>query len=133
MKEVELIRVSKTDKAIYGILIVTDGNIVDYVCKTIENAAKSFPAGKYPIKLEFSPRFKTMLWELCGISERSEIKIHAANYYQELDGCIGVGQSHQDIDGDGDIDISISKAALNEFMIAMIQEKASFITVREIA
>lgn len=132
MKTVRLIRTSKNDVAIYGILLVKDGNVVDFVCKTIERLDKSFPVGTYPLVFEYSERFKVNLWELKDIAGRGEIKIHSANYWNQLEGCIGLGKVHQDINHDGVIDVAQSKIALDEFMISMIKQKESTITVTEV-
>ena len=129
MRKIVVIRTSESKEAIYGTLIVIDGQDVLYHCKTIENKAKSFPAGRYPIRLEYSPRFRRDLWELYGIAGRSEIKIHVANYWNQLEGCIGVGRRHQDINHDGVIDLAQSTTALNEFHAAMGEARESEIIV----
>ena len=132
MKEVILARTSKNSVAIYGVLKVVEGDSVLYVCRTIENAVKSFPDGSYDLKLEYSPRFKTDLWELYGIPGRAEIKIHVANFYEQLDGCIGVGRVHQELSGDAIIDLGQSKVALADFMTTMSGQKTSKITVQSL-
>ncbi len=119
MKKVILTRTSQNEFAIYGVLMVVDGDMVEYVCRTIENRSKSFPEGTYPLVLEYSPRFKTKLWELKDIFGRGEIKIHVANYYTQLDGCIAVGRIHQQINDDGVMDLAQSKVALEDFMVTM--------------
>lgn len=131
MKNVTLVRTAHNEVAIYGILTITEGDSVEFVCLTIENKAKSFPVGKYPLKLEYSPRFKTDLWELYGIQGRGEIKIHVANYWNQLDGCIGVGRISQDLNQDAILDIGQSKVALEDFMVTMGDQKESEITVLE--
>lgn len=132
MKKVVLTRTSKNEKAIYGILMIVEGDSVDFVCRTIENKVRAFPAGIYPLKLEYSPRFKQDLWELYGIEGRSEIKIHVANYYNQLDGCIGVGRVHQDLNDDAIVDLGQSRVALEDFMVTMQDQKESWITVVEV-
>ena len=77
------------------------------------------PSGTFTLKLEWSPKFKTKLWELYGVPNRRECKFHAANYWQELNGCIAPGVSQKDINSDGFIDNFRSKIALNEFHRAM--------------
>lgn len=131
MKNVTLVRTAKNDVAIYGILTITEGDSVEFVCLTIENKAKSFPAGKYQLKLEYSPRFKTDLWELYGIEGRGEIKIHVANFWNQLDGCIGVGRISQDLNQDAILDLSQSKIALEDFKATMDTQKEAEITVIE--
>ena len=131
MKKVILTRTSVNEKAVYGILMVVEGDSVDFVCRTIENKAKSFPIGTYPLKLEYSPRFKTYLWELYEIKGRGEIKIHVANFYEQLDGCIGVGRVHQELNDDAIMDLGQSKIALEDFMVTMQEQHTSWITVIE--
>ncbi len=131
MKNVTLVRTAKNDVAIYGILTITEGDNVIFVCLTIENKDKSFPVGKYPLKLEYSPRFKAHLWELYGIQGRGEIKIHVANFWHQLDGCIGVGRISQDLNQDAILDLSQSKIALEDFMVTMQDQKTAEITVLE--
>lgn len=131
MKNVTLVRTSRNDVAIYGILMIVEGDSVDFVCRTIENASKSFPAGVYPIKLEYSPRFQRDLWELKSVKGRSEIKIHQVNYWDDLDGCLGVGKIHQDINHDGVMDVAQSKVCLEDFLVTMQDQKEAEITVLE--
>jgi hypothetical protein len=119
-KKVILIRTTENEQAIYGLLLVVDNGRMTFECKTIENKVKSFPPGTYPIKYEWSPRFKQHLWELYKIPGRSEIKIHVANYYKDLEGCIALGLNHQDLNGDGINDLVSSTKAVDRFRIEMI-------------
>lgn len=73
------------------------------------------PKGKYKIVLEYSPRFKTNLWELKNVPNRSECKFHSANYWYQLNGCIALGQSLYDIDKDGYHDVTSSKSTMARF------------------
>ena len=132
-KEVILLRISSNDKAVYGIMLVLTDNRMTFECRTIENKSKIFPPGTYPIKNEWSPQFKKKLWELYKVPGRAEIKIHAANYYKQLDGCIGVGLNHQDIDKDGVDDVISSNSALDKFRIEMIGIEDSTIKVIDLA
>lgn len=129
MRDVILIRTGQSEKSIYGIISVRDGNQIVATWKTIERKEKSFPDGTYDLKFEHSPRFNTSLWELYGIHGRAEIKIHAANYYYQLDGCIGIGGNFVNIDGDDEIDVSESKKALSEFNLSLIKQKESTIKI----
>jgi hypothetical protein len=73
------------------------------------------PEGQYPVVLEYSPKFESKLWELYQVPNRSEVKIHAANYTHEIEGCIALGLSHKDINKDGIMDVVSSKKAMNNF------------------
>lgn len=131
MKKVILTRTSKNEVAIYGLLMVVQDDSVEFVGRTIENLSKSFPAGVYPLKLEYSPRFKRDLWELKDVKGRAEIKIHQVNYWNDLDGCLGLGKVHQDINHDGIMDVAQSKVCLEDFTVTMQDQTESEITVIE--
>jgi hypothetical protein len=47
------------------------------------------------------------------VPNRSGIRIHAANYSRQLEGCIALGMDQADIDGDGTMDIVQSKKAIS--------------------
>lgn len=131
MKRIILTRTSKTDKVITGTLSVVADGITTFVGRAIERTAVSFPPGTYRVVREYSPKFGAMLWELKGVAGRSEIKIHVANYANQLDGCIGLGTAHQDIDGDGVTDLAESRKALSKFHYAMNRDIEATITVVE--
>lgn len=114
-KEVLLFRVSRGAGAVYGVVLVTLGHQILAVFRTIENLALLFPDGNYDLVFEHSPKFGRMLWEIYGVPGRSECKFHVANYPEQLEGCVGVGLAHQDVDGDGDIDVANSARALDDF------------------
>ena len=55
--------------------------------RTLENEEKTFPPGKYKLRFEYSPKFKTHLWEFCGIKGRTEIKFHTGSRPEHSRGC----------------------------------------------
>lgn len=116
-------------------------NIPVFQCKTLELPWKEnqrnvscIPAGTYPMKYENSPRFGRMLWELYDTPNRSEIKIHAANYVEQLNGCIALGRSAMDINGDGNVDITSSKDTMRQFHSALdpYQDQVVSITICDV-
>ena len=124
-------------KEYLGTLIVfdEDGNLL-YDCKTLELSWKEnrtsiscIPGGIYQLVLEYSSAFRRYLWEIKGVPYRSECKIHAANYHEQIEGCIAVGFYHKDIDSDGIIDIAESRNALKDFHLAMGNETKSIIEI----
>jgi hypothetical protein len=87
------------------------------------------PTGRYRIVLEFSPAFGMHLWELKDVPNRSEVKIHVANYTRQLRGCIAPGMDLRDIDADGITDTRNSRAALDGIEEAMGNATESYITI----
>ena len=49
------------------------------------------PDGFYNVLKTYSPKFKTMLYEVRGVRGRAGIRIHPANYSSQLNGCIALG------------------------------------------
>ena len=97
------------------------------VCKTLElpwlnnhPQTSCVPAGTYAVEREYSPHFDRDLWELKGVPDRSECKIHPANRPEELRGCIAPGMAYADFDGVAGPDgVASSKAALAVFDAAL--------------
>mgnify|MGYP001580894019 CR=1 FL=1 len=52
------------------------------------------PAGSYEVVKTFSGHFKRMMPLLVDVPNRSEIRIHPANWVTQLEGCIAVGVQH---------------------------------------
>lgn len=73
------------------------------------------PSGIYKLKLEYSNRFKTDLWELKGVPNRSECKFHSANYWHQLNGCISLGNNYRDVNKDGYRDVMNSVKTMQTF------------------
>lgn len=88
-----------------------------------ERGTSCIPIGTYDLVLEYSPRFKTDLWEVKGVPNRSECKFHAANYFWQLNGCIALGSNRKRIDGDLVMDVTNSRNTLKEFHLALEGEK----------
>ena len=113
-----------------------DREIPLYECVSLElpwrnNAPRisCVPAGTYTLRLEYSPSFKTDLYELKGVPGRSEVKIHIANYVSELRGCIAPGLKWADLNKDGIIDAANSRDAFAGFMRAMGDALRARITI----
>jgi len=128
----------KDDYTLSNTYIKHEDGKVDYVGVSIErgwkdnqNMISCVPAGTYPLKLEYSPRFKKDLWELYDVPGRAECKFHAANYARQLNGCIALGAKFKDIDGDGDIDVTSSKLTMAKFHKLMGDEKIAEVIITD--
>lgn len=131
-KVVVLLRCKYSLKQILGNLFVIEGTKILFQCKTLELAYRgnkknisAVIAGIFPLVLEWSPKFKKMLWELKDVPGRSEAKFHVANFVHQLNGCIALGYHYKDIDGDGRVDIMSSSKALSGFHGALFGETKS--------
>lgn len=127
MRKVIVIRDKVGKKSSHGVCLVMDEkqNIL-FSSQSLElgwlnnqRNISCIPAGKYELKLEWSPRFQKDLWEIYGVPNRSECKFHAANYVSQLNGCIALGRTRGDINADGILDVTSSRATMRKFHNAM--------------
>jgi len=137
MKNVVIDRRNYLPSRTLGWLSVWEGPVRLFRCACLElpwlnnEAQKScVPAGEYPLILEYSPSFKTDLWELKLVPGRSECKIHAANFPHELRGCIAPGMVHADLDRDGKMDLASSRKARLLFHEAMGKDKQAQLVIK---
>jgi hypothetical protein len=137
MKKVQLQRLWMDKNQSTGVLsVLNDKGQPIFACLTIERGDRNnqrnvsnVPAGTYPLVKEFSPRFKSDLWELKEVPNRSECKIHPSNYWDQLNGCIAPGLRLKDLDKDGYYDVTSSKNTLNDFHKVIEDLKVTSITI----
>ena len=123
MKTIIITRYQEERKQTLGSLIVKDcDNEVIFECFTLElpdrgneNEISRIPAGDYLAVKHESPKFGDTMW-LQDVPNRSEILIHAGNFYDDTLGCILVGESITDIDGDGVRDVTNSRKTLENLL-----------------
>lgn len=137
MKKVILQRLWQDRNQSTGVLSVVDrkGQPV-FACLCIERGDRNnqrnvsnVPAGIYPLELEYSPRFDQQLFELKNVPNRSECKIHASNFWKQLNGCIAPGLKLKDLNKDGYYDVTNSKDALKAFHSALKGVKKTTIQI----
>lgn len=130
LKKVQLIRNFGDDKQCLGVF-KTEG----FECKTLELADKGnanriscIPYGTYTVKWTKSPLFSknagkdVYTYEVQNVPGRGGIRIHSANYFFQLLGCIAVGDLLKDLNMDGELDTIHSGATLDKFEDHMNRE-----------
>ena len=87
MLTLKLIRKSSAGKAVFGTMVLPleQG---EFVADTIENADFLIPAGKYPLRLTWSPRFKKLMPLIDEVPDREGIRIHMGTKPEHSQGCV---------------------------------------------
>ena len=141
MKKVVLYRNNYLGPEILGHLMVFEdnsfgGSKMIFECKTLELEWKNnnrniscVSTGFYNLEFERSFKFNRDLWELKGVPGRSEAKIHVANFYTEIQGCIALGDMHTHLNDDQNPDVRNSRNTLNRFHDVMKPETKSTIRI----
>ena len=123
MYTIKITRHQQNENQTIGSLdLFNNDNELLFSCITLErgwNDNKSniscIPIGDYKAVFEYSNKFKTSLWELKNVPNRSECKFHASNYWHQLNGCIALGLQVLDINNDNFTDITKSKPTMDVF------------------
>ena len=84
---IQLTRQTTDGNAVNGTLILPLGKDVLHVA-TLENADHLIPAGIYPLKMSYSPKFNKRMPEICDVPERTGIRIHTGTLPEHSTGCI---------------------------------------------
>lgn len=77
------------------------------------------PKGTYTCKYTFSKKFLRFTYEVLNVPKRSGIRIHSANFYYQIQGCIVLGNPLADINADGELDTVNSRIAIEQFETLM--------------
>lgn len=87
-----------------------------FVCYTLENAAKAIPTGLYKVQNSKSPKFKRELPLLhnAQVPASRGIRIHVGNTVASSSGCVLVGM------GRSTEDFSVTESTNAELMVTML-------------
>lgn len=92
MLKITLTRKTQKGKAIHGTIVLPledkNGLVTEHVIDTLENADFVIPAGTYPLKMTWSPRFKKFMPLIDEVPEREGIRIHMGTKPEHSQGCI---------------------------------------------
>ena len=124
-----LIRDIRTDKAILGRLELNG----QFICYTLENAAKAIPCGMYTVENSKSPKFKRELPLLhnSAVSASRGIRIHRGNTWKDSSGCVLVGMGRKDFITSKDDDYAVTESASAETMVTMLCRNVTELIVTE--
>ena len=91
MITIQLTRLNTKGKAVFGTLTfpleMQNGTLEEKV-NTLENADFLIPAGTYPLRLTWSPRFKKPMPLIDEVPDREGIRIHMGTKPEHSQGCI---------------------------------------------
>lgn len=115
---IEVRRIKRSGKGLFG-KMYKDGEYLKIV--TLENAAKSIKRGEYDCVLDRYNAGGYVAYEIL-VPGRKDVKIHKANWPEQLEGCIAPGMRYY-IDPKGKMGISSSGKAFDKFMEIMGEKK----------
>lgn len=117
-------------------LLEASNNGATFSCRTLELPEKNnqpniscIPKGVYNVAWTYSFKFLKKTYEIQNVKARSGIRIHSANYFYELLGCIALGSNLVDINGDKHLDTTNSRATIKSFEDFM-QRKNFTLTIK---
>ena len=91
MLTIDLIRQTRKGNAVFGTLTfpleMQNGTLEENVT-TLENADFLIPAGTYPLRLTWSPRFKKPMPLIDEVPDREGIRIHMGTKPEHSQGCV---------------------------------------------
>ncbi len=104
-----------------GVQTLGDLDYGHFKCKTLERPWKGnkpniscIPKGTYKCVYTFSPKFMKYTYEIKNVIGRSGIRIHSANYFFDLLGCIALGSGYENLNNDKQVDIINSRLTVNK-------------------
>lgn len=119
---VYIYRITTNKNQSLGYCVIKEKGLILFESRSLERGwldnqknVSCVPAATYNAVVEYSPKFNRDLWELKGVPGRSECKFHAANYWNQLNGCIALGKEFKDINNDNFTDITESRETMECF------------------
>jgi len=134
MKDVYVIRGQSDEKQTLGVLIAPNFPEL-FIAKTLElpwkdnaNDISCISLGDYVCRYTQSPHMTQIAgqpvftYEILNVPNRSGVRIHSANYFNQLLGCIALGDVTKDINSDNELDVIHSGATVEAFVNLMNKE-----------
>lgn len=127
---------NSTNQAL-GVITACKGTQI-FIAKTLERGwlnnepnISCIPAGRYDVVWTRSNRLSELkgtdvfTYEVLNVINRSGIRIHSANYFYQLNGCIALGSAHKELNRDMELDLVHSGETVR--MFADFMERRPFI------
>lgn len=93
--ELKLSRKSKEFNGTWGLLTWPEAKLslqtMELLWKENKTSISCIPSGRYLVKKTYSTRFVRQMYLVCDVPNRTGIRIHAANWPSQLNGCIALG------------------------------------------
>jgi hypothetical protein len=123
MENVIIKRTSDDGKETVGTIYVLDftAYTLELPYKDNQHDISCIPTGTYRCKWTRSNRLSAVegkdvfTYEIMNVPDRAGIRIHSANYFSQLLGCIALGDSLIDLNKDNEQDVANSRATIAKF------------------
>lgn len=122
MNTLILNRFKEDEHQTLGNITIYDNTTALFSCKSLElpwrdnqKYISRIPSNHYPVVKHTSPKFGRSLW-IQDVPDRSEILIHVGNFYEDILGCILVGEEFYDIDNNGLLDVTNSRKTVDKIL-----------------
>ena len=109
-------------KQTLGHFLLYDGIKKPFQCKSLElpdrdnqRSISRIPSGWYNCELRWSKKF-SWHFHVTDVKDRSWILIHIGNRYDQIRGCILLGNDYVDINGDGHLDVTSSGKTIRKLL-----------------
>lgn len=119
MRTVTLIRQHPLKTATMGIIKAGDLELytIERPWLDNQNFVSCIPTGIYECRYTLSPRMKKYTYEVLNVPKRAGIRIHGANYAEQLFGCISLGEKFGFMQGKPAV--MLSRSAITKFELEM--------------
>lgn len=93
--EVTLTRLEESHNGTWGKLVCKEADLDLHTLERMwvgnKKGVSCIPAGRYLVQATQSYKFRRIMYLVQGVEGRSGIRIHSANWPEELQGCIALG------------------------------------------
>lgn len=116
-------RVAILEEGAFGVMLFLGTPFAVTLERTFDDGLPIIPAGRYTCKSRRYIRGDYPTFEITGVAGHSLLLFHKANWETDLEGCVGVGESFEVLDGR--LGIAQSGKGFTEFM-AKVGDLPSF-------